>query len=80
MQFSMLLLLIEILLHYNIVLSQLIPIAIRVIVWFKRFCRDKRVVTSLALFKSIFVLKMLPVPGVPFIRLVSILPLVEEEI
>lgn len=56
-------LLMEILEHYMIALSQLVLNAIRVIVGFERFYRDKKVVTSLSLFRAFFYLKSSLIAG-----------------
>lgn len=66
LHFLLLPLLIEIVTHY-ITFSQFVPNAIRFIVEFKRLYRNKRVVTSLALFRSLFVLKTSLVPGYPLL-------------
>lgn len=50
LRFPLILLPQEILFHYQIALSQLVPNAVRIIVGFERYCRNHRVVTSLALF------------------------------
>lgn len=55
----------EVLIYYNMVLTQLVPNVIEVIISFERICRDEREVSSLALFRSFFVLKTSRVPRYP---------------
>lgn len=63
LRFPLIPLLIEILKHYDISLSQFVPNAIRVIVGFEWFCRSKGLVSSLVLFRSIFMLKSSLIQG-----------------
>lgn len=57
LHFPLLPLIIEVLGHYGIALTQLVPNAIRVIVGFERLCRSRGLVSSLALFRAFFYLK-----------------------
>lgn len=60
LHFSLLPLFLDLLIYFDINLSQLVPNAIRVIVGFKKLWRSKGVVSFLALFRAFFYLKNHP--------------------
>lgn len=62
-RFLLLLLLIEVMIYYNIALTQLVSNVIKVVVRFERICRMKRVISSLALFTFFFILKVSSIPN-----------------